>query len=166
MIQAVKDLQRLREITSVVARHGFGELLDRSRIWEALGRREKAERLDPAAQRASTARRFRDTLAELGPTFIKLGQILSSRPDILPPDFIAELSHLQDRAAPLPVATVFQLIDQGLGRPANQLFAWVDPEPMASASIAQVHRARLPSGEEVVVKVQGPGIEEQIRSDT
>ena len=166
MIQAVQDLKRLREISSVVVRHGFGELWDRARIWEVLGRREPGERPSREEVRATSARRFRETLAELGPTFIKLGQILSSRPDILPPDFIAELSHLQDRAAPLPVTTVFQLIDQGLGRPANQLFAWVDPEPMASASIAQVHRARLSSGEEVVVKVQRPGIEEQIRSDT
>ena len=166
MIQAVQDLKRLREISSVVVRHGFGELWDRARIWEVLGRREPGERPSREEIRATSARRFRETLAELGPTFIKLGQILSSRPDILPQDFIAELSHLQDRAAPLPVATVFHLIDQGLGRPANQLFAWIDPEPMASASIAQVHRARLPSGEEVVVKVQRPGIEEQIRSDT
>jgi ubiquinone biosynthesis protein len=175
MIQAVKDLQRLREITSVVARHGFGELLDRSRIWEALGRREKAERLDPAAQRASSARRFRDTLAELGPTFIKLGQILSSRPDILPPDFIAELSTLQDRAAPMPLDLVLSLIDQGLsglGPHARTQFERIDPEPLASASIAQVHCARLKpapgqaEGERVVVKVQRPGIEQQIRSDT
>jgi ubiquinone biosynthesis protein len=175
MIQAVKDLQRLREITSVVARHGFGELLDRSRIWDALGRREKAERLDPAAQRASSARRFRDTLAELGPTFIKLGQILSSRPDILPPDFIAELSTLQDRAAPMPLELVLSLMDQGLsalGPNARTQFEWIDPEPLASASIAQVHCARLRpasgqlEGERVVVKVQRPGIEQQIRSDT
>jgi ubiquinone biosynthesis protein len=166
VIQAVQDLKRLREISSVVVRHGFGELWDRARIWDVLGRREPGERPSREEIRATSARRFRETLAELGPTFIKLGQILSSRPDILPQDFIAELSHLQDRAAPLPVATVFQLIDQGLGRPANQLFASIDPEPMASASIAQVHRARLPSGEEVVVKVQRPGIEEQIRSDT
>jgi ubiquinone biosynthesis protein len=166
VIQAVQDLKRLREISTVVVRHGFGELWDRARIWDVLGRREGGERPSREEIRATSARRFRETLAELGPTFIKLGQILSSRPDILPPDFIAELSHLQDRAAPLPVATVFQLIEKGLGRPANQLFAWIDPEPMASASIAQVHRARLASGEEVVVKVQRPGIEEQIRSDT
>src|SRR5918912_3604553 len=166
MIQAVKDLQRLREISAVVVRHGFGELLDRSKLWDVLGRREPGERPSPAEMRATSARRFRETLAELGPTFIKLGQILSARPDILPPDFIAELSHLQDRAAPMPVTTVFQLIEKGLGRPAQQLFAFIDPEPMASASIAQVHRARLASGDDVVVKVQRPGIEEQIRSDT
>src|SRR5437868_8352768 len=166
MIQAVKDLQRLREISVVVVRHGFGELLDRSRLWDVLGRREPGDRPSPAEMRATSARRFRETLAELGPTFIKLGQILSSRPDILPPDFIAELSHLQDRAAPMQVETVFDLIEKGLGRSAHELFASIDPEPMASASIAQVHRARLASGEDVVVKVQRPGIEEQIRSDT
>jgi len=166
VIQAVQDLKRLREISAVVVRHGFGELWDRAKIWDVLGRREDGQRLSREEMRATSARRFRETLAELGPTFIKLGQILSSRPDILPLDFIAELSLLQDRAAPMPVQTVFQLIEKGLGRPAQELFAAIDPEPMASASIAQVHRARLHSGEEVVVKVQRPGIEEQIRSDT
>jgi len=166
VIQAVQDLKRLREISAVVVRHGFGELWDRAKIWDVLGRREDTQRPSRDEIRATTARRFRETLAELGPTFIKLGQILSSRPDILPADFIAELSHLQDRAAPMPVQTVFELIEKGLGRSAPQLFASIDPEPMASASIAQVHRARLASGEDVVVKVQRPGIEEQIRSDT
>jgi ubiquinone biosynthesis protein len=165
VIQAVQDLKRLREISSVVARHGFGELWDRAKIWDVLGRREEV-RPSPEQMRATTARRFRETLAELGPTFIKLGQILSSRPDILPADFIAELSQLQDRAAPMPVELVLELIEKGLGKPAQQLFASIDPAPMASASIAQVHRARLASGEDVVVKVQRPCIEEQIRSDT
>src|SRR4051812_21009700 len=165
MIQAVQDLRRLREISVVVVRHGFGELWDRAKIWDVLGRREVHAPAREAA-RATTARRFRDTLAELGPTFIKLGQILSSRPDILPKDFISELSSLQDSAAPMPVDLVFKLIEQGLGRPVPELFGSIDPTPMASASIAQVHRARLSSGEEVVVKVQRPGIEEQIRSDT
>src|SRR2546425_7501943 len=132
MIQAVKDLQRLREISVVVVRHGFGEPLARSRLWDVLGRREPGERPSRADIRATSARRFRETLAELGPTFIKLGQILSSRPDILPPDFIAELSQLQDSAAPMPVGTVLQLIEKGLGRSARQLFASIDPEPLAS----------------------------------
>jgi ubiquinone biosynthesis protein len=173
VIQAVRDLQRLRDITAVVARHGFGELLDRARIWEVLGRRAEGARPSAEELRATSARRFRELLAELGPTFIKLGQILSSRPDILPPDFIRELSKLQDDAPPLPVEQVHQLISQALGKPASELFAWFDPAPLASASIAQVHRARLlPSpggpaeGEPVVIKVQRPGIEEQIRSDT
>jgi ubiquinone biosynthesis protein len=150
----------------VVVRHGFGELWDRAKIWDVLGRRENVPRPSPEEASASRAKRFREMLAELGPTFIKLGQILSARPDILPPDFIAELSHLQDRAAPMQVGLVFELIEKGLGKPAHQVFASIDPEPMASASIAQVHRARLAAGDEVVVKVQRPGIEEQIRSDT
>src|SRR5204862_6419961 len=123
-----KDRRRPRVIGVVVVRHGFGELLDRSRLWDVLGRREPGDRPSPAEMRATSARRFRETLAELGPTFIKLGQILSSRPDILPADFIGELSHLQDRAAPMPVEIVFQLIEKGLGQPASQLFAWIDPE--------------------------------------
>src|SRR3989440_12152668 len=166
MIEAVRDLQRLREISAVVVRHGFGELLDRSRLWDVLGRREPGERPSRADMRATSARRFRETLADLGPTFIKLGQILSSRPDLLPKDFIAELSELQDSAPPMSLETVLRLIEQGLGQPSAELFAHIDPEPLASASIAQVHRARVSDGESVVVKVQRPGIEEQIRSDT
>ncbi len=165
-IQALQDLSRLREISAVVVRHGFGQLWDRAKIWDVLGRRDDGQRPSPEELRATTARRFKDTLAELGPTFIKLGQILSSRPDILPKDFIDELTLLQDSAAPMPVEMVFQLIEQGLGKPAHQLFASIEAAPLASASIAQVHRARLVSGEEVVVKVQRPFIEEQIKSDT
>ena len=166
MVQVVQDIKRLREISAVVVRHGFGELWDRARIWDVLGRRDEGERPTPEELRATSARRFRETLSDLGPTFIKLGQILSSRPDILPAGFISELTRLQDRAAPMPVALVFQLIEKGLGKPAAQLFASIDPEPLASASIAQVHRARTQAGDEVVVKVQRPGIEEQIKSDT
>jgi ubiquinone biosynthesis protein len=166
MIQAVQDLRRLREISAVVVRHGFGELLDRARIWEVLGKRPEGGRPTPESMRKTSARRFRETLAELGPTFTKLGQILSARPDILPADFIAELTLLQDAATPMPVELVFELIEKGLGKPAHALFAEIDSEPLASASIAQVHRARLANGDEVVVKVQRPGIEERIRSDT
>ena len=166
MIQAVQDLKRLREISAVVVRHGFGELWDRARIWDVLGRRDEHVRPSPEELRATSARRFRETLSELGPTFIKLGQILSSRPDILPPGFIAELSQLQDHVSPMPVEVIFRSIEESLGRPAREIFATIDPTPLASASIAQVHRATLSSGEEVVVKVQRPGIEARIKSDT
>ena len=141
-LQAVQDLKRLREISAVVVRHGFGELWDRARIWDVLGRREEA-RPSPEELRASTARRFKDTLAELGPTFIKLGQILSSRPDILPRDFIAELTHLQDSAAPMPVELVFELIEKGLGKPAHQLFLSIDPEPLDGKKELEIGRAHV-----------------------
>lgn len=162
--QAFKDLGRLREIALVAMRHGFGELLERTRLWDLLGRRERQE---PAAEtpRESTARRFRMLLSELGPTFIKLGQILSSRPDALPVEYIEELSVLQDAVPPEPLEHVLRQIEQSLGRPASELFQSIDPAPLASASIAQVHRAQLLDGTEVVVKVQRPGIAERIRAD-
>ena len=144
MIQAVKDLQRLREITGVVVRHGFGELLDRSRIWDVLGRRDESARLSPEELRATSARRFRELLAELGPTFIKLGQILSSRPDLIPPDFVAELSKLQDDATPRNLAQAAQNLfdDTVTRRRLEALFAGfaaelsADTGALAAAAVA------------------------------
>jgi ubiquinone biosynthesis protein len=162
--QAFKDLSRLRQIAMVAVRHGFGEMLDHSKLWEILGRKEKIA-VTPETERASTARRFRMMLEELGPTFIKLGQILSARPDLLPKEYIAELSSLQDSVPPEPMEHVLKQIEESLGRPVNELFESIDEKAMASASIAQVHRARTKDGEEVVVKVQRPGISERIRSD-
>jgi ubiquinone biosynthesis protein len=129
-----------------------------------LGRRETVE-VSPELQRASTARRFRMMLNELGPTFIKLGQVMSTRADLLPSEFILELSTLQDSVPPFPIEQVHAQIRDGLGREVKEVFAEVDSRPLAAASIAQVHRARTLAGEEVVVKVQRPNIEEQIRAD-
>lgn len=160
---AGKNLARLRAISALVARHGFGNFLDRSRIFDRLGFRPKE--VDEAPPKLSTPARFRLMLSELGPTFVKLGQVLSSRPDILPPSWIEELARLQDDAPQMPVEEVRGLIAAGLGQPIEALFAEIDPEPLASASIAQVHAARTRDGDEVVVKVQRPGIEEHIRAD-
>jgi ubiquinone biosynthesis protein len=162
--QAFKDLSRLRDIALVAARHGFGQLLERTRLWELIGRRERTQPT-PEEARESTARRFRLLLSDLGPTFIKLGQILSSRPDALPVEYIQELSLLQDAVPPEPMEHVLRQIEQSLGRPASELFGHVDEVPLASASIAQVHRAQLLDGTEVVVKVQRPGIAERIHAD-
>ncbi len=162
--QAFKDLGRLREIAVVAARHGFGNFVERSRLWDVLGRKEKVEQR-PETDSESTARRLRLLLSELGPTFIKLGQILSARPDLLPAQYIEELSKLQDAVPPEPMDHVRKQIEGTFNRPLEEIFAELDPTPLASASIAQVHRARTLAGEEVVVKIQRPDITERIAAD-
>lgn len=159
---AGKNLARLREISAIVARHGFGQVFARARVFEALRFRPA----DPdAPPKVPAPQRFRVMLSELGPTFVKLGQVLSSRPDILPPDWVAELSTLQDQVPELAMSEIRLVIEAGLGRKVEDAFAWIDEQPLASASIAQVHAARLKNGDEVVVKVQRPGISERIRAD-
>jgi ubiquinone biosynthesis protein len=163
--RAFQDLNRLRQISSAMARHGFGAYLERMRLRDVLGREAPppGEPLPPPDR--STAARFRTMLGELGPTFIKLGQILSSRPDVLPAHWIEELEALQDDCPPVAMAAIRVEIERGLGRPVEALFRELDETPLASASIAQVHRAVTHGGEEVVVKVQRPRIREQVESD-
>ncbi|WP_342381873.1 AarF/UbiB family protein [Myxococcus stipitatus] len=160
----LQDLNRVRQITVIAARHGFGEVLERAGLWRILGRKEKVE-VSPEAQRASTARRFRMLLNDLGPTFVKLGQVLSTRADLLPAEFIDELSLLQDNVDPIPLEQVHAQIRESLGKDATELFKQIDEVPLAAASIAQVHRAVTLEGDEVVVKVQRPGIAANIDSD-
>jgi ubiquinone biosynthesis protein len=148
------SIGRLGEIAQVAVRHGFGYLID--------GRRSP-----PAADGGPTARgrHLREMLDELGPTFIKFGQLLSTRPDIVPPDIIAELRGLQDDVTPFPYADVERVVREELGAPIERLFLEFDPEPLAAASIGQVHRAVLPNGRLVAVKVQRPLAPGQIESD-
>jgi ubiquinone biosynthesis protein len=146
---------RLGEIAQVAARHGFGYLID--------GRRRR----DDAADGGPTARgrHLREMLDELGPTFVKFGQLLSTRPDIVPPDIIAELRGLQDDVRPFPFADVERVIREELGQPIERLFLEFDEVPLASASIGQVHRAVLPNQRRVAVKVQRPNAPATIESD-
>src|SRR5213080_4283074 len=143
-----------------------GSLLGRAArvasVFAKYGLRETRGGADPIEIRA---RRLRDALEELGPTFAKLGQILSTRPDLLPPEFIIELSSLQDDVAPLTEAEVVQVMEEELGVPWEDVFASIDPEPLAAGTIGQVHRATLEGGERVVVKVQRPGAEDAILRD-
>jgi len=149
-----RNLGRLSEIAQVAVRHGFGYAVD--------GRKSG----DPEAG-GPTARgkHLRDMLDELGPTFVKFGQLLSTRPDIVPPDIIAELRGLQDAVRPFPYADVETTIREDLGQPIERLFTEFDERPLAAASIGQVHRATLPNGRRVVVKVQRPNAPRQIEAD-
>jgi len=148
-------LGRLSEIAQVAARHGFGYLID--------GRRSRGE--SPDGMPTARGRHLREMLDELGPTFVKFGQLLSTRPDIVPPDIIAELRGLQDDVRPFPFADVERVIREELGQPIERLFLEFDELPLASASIGQVHRAVLPNHRRVVVKVQRPNAPATIESD-
>lgn len=162
--EAFQDLKRVRQIAVIAARHGFADVVERGGLWAVLGGKESVE-LSPEARAQSGARRFRSLLAELGPTFVKLGQVLSTRADLLPAEVVEELGTLQDQVGPIDPELVRTQIETSLGKPLTELYAHVEREPLASASIAQVHRARTIDGREVVVKVQRPNIAEQIRSD-
>jgi predicted unusual protein kinase regulating ubiquinone biosynthesis (AarF/ABC1/UbiB family)/nucleotide-binding universal stress UspA family protein len=140
------------KIAAVFAKHGLKELFGRPDDEGAVGRRRQA-------------RRLRVALEELGPTFCKLGQILSTRPDLLPPEFIEELATLQDNVPPLTEAQVVSVMEDELGVPWEDVFETVDPKPLAAGTIAQVHRASLATGEKVVIKVQRPDARGLIEQD-
>src|SRR5690348_16520931 len=116
-------------------------------------------------RQASRGERLRVALQELGPIFVKFGQAVSTRRDLLPPDIADELAKLQDRVPPFPGRVARELIERAYGRPLSEVFASFDEAPLAAASIAQVHVARLPGGVEVVVKVLRPDMREVIERD-
>ncbi|WP_283137584.1 ABC1 kinase family protein [Rhizohabitans arisaemae] len=145
--------RRYTQVTAIAVKHGLGGYL-RGRRWPT--RYESTSKL---------ARSLRDALNAGGVTFVKLGQMLSTRPDLVPQEFIAQLSSLQTRAEPEPWSQIEPAIAAALGRPVGQVFRTVDPKPLASASVAQVHRAYLLDGRDVVVKVQRPGARKQVTAD-
>ncbi|MEI7969477.1 MAG: AarF/UbiB family protein [Betaproteobacteria bacterium] len=166
-LHAFQDLPRLRQLVAILVRHGFGDLLRRSGVGGLL---ERAGELlgagqDPALASLALPVRMRMALEAMGPAFVKLGQVMSTRADLLSPDWIAELERLQDAVAPSPAAEVLAEMSEALGRPPEQVFADFDPVPFASASIAQVYRARLADGTPVVLKVRRPGIRPRIEAD-
>ena len=158
-----RNLGRLSEIAQVAVRHGFGYWFDTHRLTDLFPRR--GPRVDLDGQPSQRGQHLREMLDELGPTFVKFGQLLSTRPDILPPDIIAELRGLQDDVRPFPFADVEQVIREELGLTLEQLFIEFEERPIAAASIGQVHRATLPNGRRVAVKVQRPGAPRQIEAD-
>jgi ubiquinone biosynthesis protein len=164
-----RTIGRLSEIAQVMARHGFGYLLEAHRPSDLLPGRSAAERRanGASAQGASSARgqHLREVLDELGPTFVKFGQLLSTRPDVVPPDIVLELRGLQDDVRPFPFEDVRRVIEAELGNTLERLFTEFDPVPVAAASIGQVHAATLPNGRRVAVKVQRPGAARQVEAD-
>jgi ubiquinone biosynthesis protein len=162
MLFRPRHLGRYRRIAEVLARHGFGAIVAELGIDPTLG---FGRRQPEPTTRRSAAVHLRQALEELGPTFIKFGQIASTRPEILPPAFLDELSNLHDNVPPAPWEEVQALIEEELGAPLQQLFLAFDPEPIAAASLAQVYAALLPDRTQVVVKVQRPNIEETIETD-
>ena len=160
---AVRDVARLREVAGVVVRHGFGEFVLRMPFASALLGRELVSRKETF--QGTAPERFAHLLGELGPTYIKLGQVLSMRSDLLPREYIEALSKLQDKAPEITFEEVKRVIEQGLGRPVDEVFAELEPEPLATASIGQTHRGKTKEGVVVAVKVQRPGIDAVMRGD-
>src|SRR5438876_12162584 len=138
---ATRSLGRLSEIAQVMVRHGFGYFLEAHKLTDLLPGRSAGARLAAAGANGTSARgeHLRELLDELGPTFVKFGQLLSTRPDIVPPDIIAELRSLQDDVRPFPFAEVEQVVREELDQPLERLFLEFEEEPIASASIGQGH---------------------------
>lgn len=185
ILGVVRDLDRLRQIYVVLVRHGFGEVAQRlgfggKRSTPALPEKGTSDAPDIEVAEAEVKRgederstislpeRLRMVLMDLGPSFVKLGQIASTRPDVIPAEWIKSLKKLQDKVNPLPFADIKAAVETSLGRRIEDVFDRFDEEPLAAASIGQVHRARLLTDEgprEVVVKVQRPGVRTTVASD-
>jgi ubiquinone biosynthesis protein len=167
LLGTARDLGRLQDIASVLIRYGFGDAVRRLGLAGALERAGKALHWTQAAElaRLDPPQRARLALQDLGPTFVKLGQILATRVDLFAPEWIAEFEQLQDRAPPAAAGEVRAQIMQDLGAAPEDVFSGFDPQPIAAGSIAQVHRARLGDGAEIAVKVRRPGIRPIVEAD-
>lgn len=163
ILSTVRDLDRLRQIIGVLVRHGFGEALSRTALGSLVQGKSEAQKNQTVGERV------RLVVQDLGPSFVKLGQIMSTRPDLVPPDVILELKKLQDRVPPVPYSEIKAQIEGDLNASVSDVFEVIDENPLASASVGQVHRARIRledgSPRDVVVKVQRPNIKATIEKD-
>lgn len=162
-----KNIQRLRQIITTLIKHGFYPIIEKMHLTKFVSfpLRILGKKAAAGNKTVSLAARTRLAFEELGPSFIKLGQILSTRPDILDEEFIKEFLKLQDEVPPFPFQDVIKVIEDEFKRPAKELFRKIDEQPAAAASIAQVHKAVTMDGEDVVIKVQRPDIEAIIDTD-
>jgi len=167
VINRRNSIRRYRQIIAVFTKHGFGLLMDQLGIFHYLKIKKRISNTgaESGSSRLSTGERLRLSLEELGPTFVKLGQILSTRSDIFPSDVVEELKKLQDSVPPFSFSEVRSVIEDEFEEKLENIYKEFDEKPVAAASISQVHRARLNSGKPVAVKVQRPGIERTINLD-
>jgi ubiquinone biosynthesis protein len=167
LLSTARELPRLREISSVLVRHGLGDLVRRSGIATLLERAGQVLQWGEASEVAHLEPQQRAKLAfeHLGPTFVKLGQMLSTREDLLPPAWTTELARLHCDVAPVPFDDLLPQVERALGRSPFEVFCNLEREPYAAASIAQVHRATLASGTPVILKIRRPGIEAKVDAD-
>jgi len=162
-----RDLRRLNELTGILLKYGFGDMIRRLGMAAPFEQAGKLMRqsVDRDMLTMEPGERLRRALEEMGPTFVKLGQILATRVDLFPMDWIEQFEKLQDNARALPYEKLLPKIEKSLGKPVDKVFISIDPKPIGVASIGQVHRAVTRNGEQVVLKVQKPGIRSRIESD-
>ncbi|MDJ0623816.1 MAG: AarF/UbiB family protein [Desulfocapsaceae bacterium] len=162
--RTIQNTKRLAEIISVLTRFGFRQVIVDSGLARLLDlKKEESSEVDAGDQPRSV--RVRMALEVLGPTFIKLGQILSTRPDLIPPEWAKELEKLQDRCTPVPFSEIYEVLNLEFAGRLELLFSWISEEPLAAASMAQVHRARFHDGNDVVIKVIRPGNRQLVEED-
>jgi len=166
IFQTFRHLRRYQQIGRILTRYGFGYVLTQLGVGRAIAPGLEKLRFSSAEiLQATPPERVRMVIEELGPTFIKLGQILSTRGDLIPAEYTAELEKLQDTVPPTDFALIREQVEQELGKPLHRAFPTFEPTPVASASLGQVHLATLPDGTEVAVKVLRPGVDKQIEVD-
>lgn len=162
-----KDLLRMNELAAILFRYGFADVIRRLGLATPIEQAGKLVRSPVKGDmlRMGTAERLRHAMEEMGPTYVKLGQVLATRVDLFPMDWISEFEKLQDQASPIPFEVLAPQVEAALGKPIDTLFARIDPQPVGVASIGQVHSALTRRGQKVVIKIQKPGIREKIESD-
>lgn len=161
--QAVKNASRLRQVLTVFSKYGFADVINRTKLGFFLPSKFVTSAKEASGQ--TPAERLRNAFEELGPTFVKLGQLLSTRSDILPENFVEEFTKLQDNVQPVSFDQIKKVLEKELGGPLEKFFSTMSTTALASASIGQVHEATLVTGERVVVKIQRPDIEKVIQND-